>query len=172
MRCGEDAEGCAHQHALRKLGPSRVTRTRRIGGHDVAYQWAVRCVVCHLDGKMTLTAQGQWLLAYCHACKASQPALKTALALLLPDCYSGRSSRGQRVKIEPATLTELALSGMPPMSMKLAMLEMAGWGTPEALDKLGVRRENRSRVINGRINSDAKPQVACRINSDDPPSAA
>jgi uncharacterized protein YjiS (DUF1127 family) len=46
------------------------------------------------------------------------------------------------------------------MSMKLALLEMSGMSTPEALDYLGVRRENRSRVIAGRIRFDAKPQVA------------
>jgi hypothetical protein len=52
--------------------------------------------------------------------------------------------------IDPEALAALALSGMQPMSLKLAMLEMAGVGTREALDKLGVRREHRSRVINGR----------------------
>jgi uncharacterized protein YjiS (DUF1127 family) len=40
--------------------------------------------------------------------------------------------------------------------MRLAMLELAGMSTREALDKLGVRRENRSRVIAGRTGGASK----------------
>ena len=47
-------------------------------------------------------------------------------------------------------LIAVALAEMPPTSLRLALLEMAGLGTYEALDKLGVRREHRSRVIAGR----------------------
>ena len=57
--------------------------------------------------------------------------------------------RAVRLPIEHDDLIGLALSDMPPMTMRLAMLRLAGLGTPEALDRLGVRRENRSRVIAG-----------------------
>jgi hypothetical protein len=41
---------------------------------------------------------------------------------------------------------------MPPVSLRLAVLEMTGMSTTAALEKLGVRRENRARVINGRAS--------------------
>lgn len=55
-----------------------------------------------------------------------------------------------REPIRHDDLVALALCSLPPMSLRLAMLEMAGYSTPDALDLLGVRRENRSRVIAGR----------------------
>ena len=55
-----------------------------------------------------------------------------------------------RHPIDHGELITLALAEMPPTSLRLAMLEMAGFGTADALDKLGVRREHRARVIAGR----------------------
>ena len=40
---------------------------------------------------------------------------------------------------------------MPPQSKMLAFLELAGMSTPDALDKLVRRRENRPRVIVARV---------------------
>jgi hypothetical protein len=167
VRCGEDGTDCAVKHVVPALH-GRCTKSRRVGRNQVPYEWRAACPVCHTAGKLTLTAKGRNLLRHCQKCKASQARLTEALAQLLPACFGGARKPG----IDPAALAELALSGMPPISLKLALLEMAGMSTPEALDKLGVRRENRARVITGRIKTDAKPQVASRINSDDPSEAA
>ena len=55
-------------------------------------------------------------------------------------------SKGLRVD----ALVELVMMEMPPQSLRLALLELVGIPTSAALDMLGVRRENRSRVINHR----------------------
>ncbi len=44
-------------------------------------------------------------------------------------------------------LIALALAKMPPTSLRLALLEMAGMSTNEALDMLGTPKSNRYRVI-------------------------
>ena len=87
----------------------------------------------------------------------------------MPEHVSAPRTRGpglpKRRAIDADDLAAVVLSGMAPMSMRLALLEMAGMTTPMALDKLGVRREHRSRVIAGRTNPGAKPQVSSRTNS-------
>ena len=62
----------------------------------------------------------------------------------------------RREVIQHDELAELALADVPPMTMKLMMLRMAGLGTAEALDKLGVRSDNRARVIGGRTGGASK----------------
>jgi hypothetical protein len=56
----------------------------------------------------------------------------------------------RREAIDHDELIALVLSDLPPMTKHLRILQLAGLGTDEALDKLGVRRENRSRVIAGK----------------------
>ena len=64
---------------------------------------------------------------------------------------------------------------MPPMTLRLRLLQLTGMSTPEALDKLGVRRENRSRVISGQTGGASKrmqnrrsTEDQNRIQMDDP----
>ena len=149
MRCGEDGTDCALRHVVPALR-GRCTKERRTGGRAVPYQWAARCPVCNADGKLTLTAKGRTLLAFCQKCRASQPDLMAALAKEFPDCFGVRPVR--RGGIAAADLVALALAPMPPLSRQLAMLEMAGMSTPDALDKLGVSRQNRYRVVAGRAS--------------------
>jgi hypothetical protein len=150
VRCGETAAECALKHVLPALGGT-CTRTR----NGVPCEWSARCPACHAAGKLTLTAKGRTLLRYCHKCEASQEALTAALSALLP-CFWPPGSRPSRQRrqpsIEQGDLTALALADVPPMSLRLYLLEMDGMSTPEALDKLGVRRENRARVIKGRAS--------------------
>jgi hypothetical protein len=80
--------------------------------------------------------------------------LRPVLAGLLGDCMSRR--RSDRLPVSPDDLIALALADMPPMTMRLRMLELAGMGTREALDKLGVRRENSYSVITGRTGGVSK----------------
>lgn len=56
----------------------------------------------------------------------------------------------RREPVDHDELAALVLADLPPMTKFLRILQMAGLGTAEALDKLGVRRENRSRVIAGK----------------------
>src|SRR6266536_306701 len=81
-------------------------------------------------------------------------ALRPVLAERLKGCLPRR--RSDRTPIDHDDLIALALSGAPPMTMKLAMLQMGGMRTAEAFDKLGVRRENRARVIAGRTGGASK----------------
>lgn len=161
MRCGRDGTECALSDVVPKLG-GKCTKTRTVRGQVIPYEWAVTCPVCHGVNKLTLTARGRGLLRHCHKCEVVQDVLTAALVQLMPGCFWP----ARKVPVAawkppgPSDLQALALAAMPPMSLRLALLEMAGMSTPEALDKLGVRRENRSRVIAGRIRFDAKPQVA------------
>jgi predicted GIY-YIG superfamily endonuclease len=53
-------------------------------------------------------------------------------------------------EVPAADLIELAMLNMPPQSLRLAMLELAGIPTPAALDMLGVGPTHRRRVISQR----------------------
>jgi len=50
-------------------------------------------------------------------------------------------------------VAELVLSGMHPTPMRLAILELLGMGTQDALKAMGVSRTNRYRVINKRAEA-------------------
>ena len=62
----------------------------------------------------------------------------------------------RREPIRHDELIELALADMPPMTLRLHMLRLAGLGTSEALDRMGVRPDNRARVIGGRTGGASK----------------
>jgi hypothetical protein len=89
------------------------------------------------------------------------------LKALVGDCLGGRDLGPAPISHDE--LAALALSGMQPLSMRLYLLELAGFSTRTALDKLGVIRNNRSRVIARRfrvIQTDANPQVGHVIRLD------
>lgn len=159
---------CAVDHVLPVL-PGRCTDSRKIraGGKqiDVPVQWEALCPLCGAQ-KLTLTVKGRLLDRHCQKCKAPQPELTAAMIKLFPQCFRlPRTAPERPPLIQSADVTAIALSGMQPISMKLALLELAGMATPEALDKLGVRRENRPRVIARRvIRTDANAQVVKRAS--------
>lgn len=144
MACGRGeptAEDCAIRcwsDALRKLSAHR----------EANGQWRADCPVpgCDAERALEYDAPGKsvrWR-SFCHHDKE---AMRPYLAKLIGPCMPG--GRADRTPVDHDDLIALALSDMPPMTMRLAMLRLAGLGTPEALDRLGVRRENRSRVIAG-----------------------
>ena len=55
-------------------------------------------------------------------------------------------SRERRAPVRHAELEALALSGLPPLALKVQMLVYAGMTIAEAFDKLGVDRTTRYRV--------------------------
>jgi hypothetical protein len=143
MACGlglPDAEDCAADHWSPALGGRR----ERNG------QWRADCPVpgCGASRSLEYDAPGKHVRWRSFCGKHDRDKVKPYLAELLGPCMPTR--RAGRHPIDHDELIALALAGMPPTSLRLAMLEMAGIGTSEALDKLGVRREHRARVIAGR----------------------
>lgn len=140
MACafGLDAEDCAIDHWCRALGG------RREGAN-----WRAPCPLCQSPRALEYDAPGKHVRWRSFCGRHDKDAMRPALASLIGACMPGGSSRPV---IRQGTLTDLALSGMPPQSLKLALLEMDGMTTAEALAALGIRRENRSRVITGRAS--------------------
>lgn len=143
MACGlglPDAEDCAADHWSRALD----------GRREAGGQWRANCPVpgCKAKRALEYDAPGKHVRwrTFCgeHDKEAARPYLVKLVGPCMP---SGRVGAGS---IDRDALADLALTQMPPTSLRLAMLEMAGYSTREALDKLGVRREHRSRVIAGR----------------------
>jgi len=149
MACTLLAEDCAADHAAPEFG-LRCTRKGR--------QWSGPCALCHGGRCLSLTIKGGRKLWHCNrkatpgrpAC--DQGELMAALSARLPSCITTARTPARRTLIPGEQLADLAHSGMPPMSLKLALLELSGMSTTAALDDLGVRRENRSRVITGRAS--------------------
>lgn len=144
MTCGLDfpAEECVLVHwseALKNLGAHR----------EPSGQWRANCPVpgCDVRRALEYRPRGrniQWSSFCGHH---DMDAMRPYVAKLVGPCMPG--GKAGRAPIEHGELIALALGDMPPMTMKLAMLQLSGLSTPEALDRLGVRRENRSRVIAG-----------------------
>lgn len=143
MACGlglPDAEDCAADHWSPALGGRR----ERNG------QWRADCPVpgCGALRSLEYDAPGKHVRWRSFCGKHDKDAVKPHLTALIGPCMPSR--RAGRHPIDHGELIALALAEMPPTSLRLAMLEMAGLGTSEALDKLSVRREHRARVIAGR----------------------
>ncbi len=74
--------------------------------------------------------------------------VRRRLAELLPGCVSARYQPQHAISRDD--VVTIVLSAMPPQAKYLALLELCGMSTQAALDKLGVRREHRSRLISRR----------------------
>jgi hypothetical protein len=145
MACGlglPDACDCAADHWSPVLGGRR----ERNG------QWRAPCPVegCGSWRALEYDAPGKHVRWKSFCGKHDKDAVKPYLATLIGPCMPSR--RAGRHPIGHDELIAVALADMPPTSLRLVLLEMAGLGTSEALDKLGVRRENRARVIAGRAS--------------------
>lgn len=169
MPCTDPPRQCLAQHAGPRIAGWRLPRPHVQGTGE--------CPVCGRGFSMGLGTKGARLVAYCHAgCDPDEIRAALEAAGMWSGCMPrfraepgsdrvpGRPSRARPV-IEADDLAELALSGMPPASLRLALLELSGMTTSQALDKLGIRREHRARTIAGRTNFGTKPQVSPRTNS-------
>jgi hypothetical protein len=141
VACGlglPDAEDCAADHWCKPLG---VLKRERNG------QWRANCPVpgCKSARSLEFDAPGKHVRwkSFCgdHDQEAVRPYLAKIIGLCMP------SGRVGRAAIEHSDLIELALSDLPPQSMRLALLEMAGMSTSEALAKLGIGPTHKRRVI-------------------------
>lgn len=148
MACGlglPDAEDCAADH----WSPALNGRRERNG------QWRADCPVpgCGAVRSLEYDAPGKHVRWKSFCGEHDKDAVRPCLARLLGSCLSGGS---RREPIRHDELADLALADVPPMTMRLMMLRLAGMGTIEALDKLGVRPDNRARVIGGRTGGASK----------------
>jgi hypothetical protein len=138
MACGlglPDAEDCAADHWSRALDGRR----ERNG------QWRARCPVpgCRSLRSLEYDAPGKHVRWRSFCGHHDKDAVRPYLAKLVGPCMPGGS---RRAPIRHADLEALALSGLPPLALKIQMLIYAGRSVTEALDMLGVDRTTRYRV--------------------------
>lgn len=148
MACGlglPDAEDCAADH----WSPALSGRRERNG------QWRAPCPVpgCKALRSLEYDAPGKHVRWRSFCGEHDKDAVRPHLARLIGACMPGGS---RREPIRHDDLIELALSDLPPMTLRLELLRLAGMGTAEALDKLGVRPDHRARVIGGRTGGTPK----------------
>ena len=144
--------------ALRSAG--RGLRRRSLvletDGHREQAGWRANCPYpgCGAERSLEWDVPGKSVRWRSWCGEHDKEALGPVLAELLAGCVPRR--RSDRLPISHDDLVALALTHMPPMTMRRRMLQTTGVDTREALDKLGVRRENRSRVIAGQTGGVSK----------------
>lgn len=114
------------------------------GAHREGAGWRFDCPGCGKARRLSVQAKPgrqrpDWNL-HCGCDRADVRAKLAALGLV-----SARYSPKHAADADD--LIALALANMPPQSLRLGLLELAGMGTGQALDKLGVTRTNRYRVV-------------------------
>ena len=148
MACGlglPDAEDCAADHWSRALD----------GRREPNGQWRAPCPVpgCGTLRSLEYDAPGKHVRWRSFCGEHDKDAVRPHLAKLVGPCMPGGS---RCAPIEHDELIALALAEMPPMTLRLEMLRLTGMSTDEALNKLGVRPDNRARVIGGRTGGASK----------------
>lgn len=107
--------------------------------------WRFPCPCCGSGRELSVRAKpGHRRPQWDPKCRCPREEVAAKLAAL--GLISGR----RPPKLDRDEVIALALADMPPQSLRLALLELAGLGTREALDKMGVHRAHRARVIAGR----------------------
>ena len=140
MACGRGeptAEDCAIRcwsDALRKLNSHREPNG----------QWRADCPVpgCRSLRALEYDAPGKHVRWRSFCGHHDREAMRPYLVKLIGPCMPG----GRPQPVTVPELEALALSGLPPLALKVQMLIYAGRSMNEALDKLGVDRTTRYRV--------------------------
>jgi hypothetical protein len=114
------------------------------GAHRERAGWRFDCPQCKAERRLSVQAKPgkrrpDWNL-HCGCDRADVRAKLAALGLV-----SARYSPKHAADADD--LIVLALADMPPQSLRLGLLELAGMTTNQALDKLGITRTNRYRVV-------------------------
>ncbi len=147
MACGIGlpAEDCAADH----WSPALDGRRERNG------QWRATCPVpgCGALRALEYDAPGKHVRWRSFCGTHDKDAVKPHLAKVLGPCMPGGS---RRPRMDNDEVIAAILADLPPMTIKLEVLRLAGLGTVEALDRLGVRPDNRARVIQGRTGGASK----------------
>lgn len=126
-----------------------------LGGRPESKQWRARCPVdgCGSLRALEYDAPGKHVRWRSFCGLHDKEAVRPYLAKLIGVCMPGGT---RREPVKHGDVIALALADIPPMTKNLRMLELAGISTDEALIMLGVRRENRARVIAGRTGHASK----------------
>lgn len=136
MACGlgSDAEDCAISH----WSPALDGRRERGG------QWRAPCPVpgCGALRSLEYDAPGRHVRWRSFCGTHDKEAARPHLAKLVGPCMPGGGKR----QIDPE-LVALATADLPPQSLRLGILEMAGMTTAEALATLGIGPTHRRRAI-------------------------
>ncbi len=137
MACGlglPDAEDCAADHWSRALD----------GRREPSGQWRASCPVpgCRSLRSLEYDAPGKHVRWRSFCAQHDKDAVRPYLAKLIGPCMPG----GRPQPATAAELEALALSGLPPLALKVQLLVYSGMTTAEALDKLGIDRTTRYRV--------------------------
>jgi hypothetical protein len=130
-----DAETCAAAHWSPALG----------GRREANGQWRAKCPVpgCRSLRALEYDAPGKHVRWRSFCGHHDKDAVRPYLAKIVGPCMPS----GQRVApIRHADAEALALSGLPPLALKVQLLIYAGNTITEAFDKLGVDRTTRYRV--------------------------
>lgn len=157
MRHGEAATYAAPRCGLLAVDCAIAHWAPALGGHREPAGWRAPCPVCGTERALEFDVPAKTIRWRSWCAEHGRETLRPALAGLLPGCMPKRGR--DRPPVDHDDLIALALdTAMPPMTLRLAMLRLAGVGTQEALDKLGVRREHRSRVIAGQTGAPKRVQ--------------
>jgi hypothetical protein len=140
VACGRGeptAEDCAvhcWSHALKKFNSHR----------EANGQWRADCPVpgCGAVRSLEYDAPGKHVRWKSFCGEHDKDAVRPYLARIIGPCMPG----GRPQPATAAELEALALSGLPPLALKVQLLIYAGRTMTEALDKLGVDRTTRYRV--------------------------
>lgn len=133
MPCGLAAADCITDHWCPVLSGRREPAS-----------WRAPCPVCGSARALSVQAKGKYP-AWNLFCDCGRPDVRAKLAELLPGCVSARYK--PRHAVDRDDLIRLALADIPPQSLRLGMLELAGVATAEALARLGIGPTHKNRVI-------------------------
>jgi len=124
----------------------------KLKGHWEPAGYRADCLRCSADRAIewSVPPQDARAIPWNVFCGCGKDAVRPLMRARLGPCMPG--GRTGRQEIDPDAVVRLALAKIPPVSLKLALLELTGITTSEALEMLGVRRENRSRVIKDRAS--------------------
>lgn len=137
MACGlglPDAEDCAADHWSAALGGRR----ERNG------QWRADCPVpdCKAKRSLEYDTPGKHVRWRSFCGEHDKDAVRPYIIKLVGPCMPS----GGRRTIDPE-MVALATADLPPQSLRLGLLEMAGMTTAEALATLGIGPTHKRRVI-------------------------
>jgi hypothetical protein len=131
------AEDCAAAHWAEVLD----------GRREPSGNWRAPCPVDHAPRALEWDVPATSVRWKTFCGSHDRDALRPVLAELLGECFTATSSSQRRRPVSHDDLAALMLSGLPPKAMKVAGLVMAGMTRAEAMDKLGIDRTSRYRVL-------------------------
>jgi hypothetical protein len=144
MGCGTDPFADAEECAVAHWSPALVA----LNSHrERNGQWRADCPVpdCGAERSLEYDAPGKHVRWRSFCGRHDKEAVRPHLEKLVGPCMP-RGAR-QREAVRHEELIELVLADLPPQSLRLGLLEMAGMGTAEALEKLGVGPTHKRRAI-------------------------